>query len=353
MNRLMESKAGLLGHLVPRLTPRVEDAATIGLAFVLNASEDCRRALDGLLSHDLSGHRPIKLFASQVTHEDGSRPDMVDYDSAGRKRLLVEVKFWAPLLEGQASGYFGQLDESEPGNLLFVVPASRIETLWTEIRQQMQSGGHAVESEMKSDRLRCAGVDGSASRLTLLGWSLLFDRLQAAEPAGSQAACDLRQLRGLAEQQDSEAFVPIRPEEFSPSVARRLRSINRLVDDVVSRGASDGWIEVDGKKASSARWGYWRKFRFVHESGDRLSGETCLGTNTYRWATRGNTPVWLWPNEPDENARRLLDESYGLQAFEDRLGLVVPITLKSGMAYEEVLDDVEEQLRTIAEILLG
>ena len=134
-------------------------------------------------------------------------------------------------------------------------------------------------------------------------------------------------------------------------MARRLRSINRLVDDVVGRGRSEGWIE--GKKAASARWGNWRIFRFVRESGDRRSGEFCLGMNTYRWATRCNTPLWLWPNELDESARRLLDESYGLNAFEDRGRLVIPIMLKSGTAYEEVLDDMEEQLRTIAEILLG
>ena len=98
----MPQELTLLAYLVPRLTNRVEDTATDALAFILNKSPVCRDAL-GLLLRE--GERSYHLdalasFDTQVTYKDGSRPDMVGYDQVGGKRLLVESKFWATLLEG-------------------------------------------------------------------------------------------------------------------------------------------------------------------------------------------------------------------------------------------------------------
>lgn len=126
----MAEEPTLLAHLAPRLTSQVEDAATDALAFILNNSEACRAVLDDLLRDGGFEPEPIERVETQVTYEDGSRPDMVGYDGTGGKRLLVESKFWASLLQGQASGYFGQWEEDGPGVLLFIAPNSRIETLW-------------------------------------------------------------------------------------------------------------------------------------------------------------------------------------------------------------------------------
>ena len=98
----MDNESSLLAYLVPRLTSRGEDTATDALAFILNKSEACRGALDSLLSDQDFGLGPLTRFDTQVTYEDGSRPDMVGYDGKGGKRLIVESKFWAALQEGQA-----------------------------------------------------------------------------------------------------------------------------------------------------------------------------------------------------------------------------------------------------------
>ena len=126
----MGQESTLLAYLVPRLTNRGEDTATDALAFILNKSAACRGALDLLLRDDNFNLEPMTSFQTQVTCQDRSRPDMVGYDRSGGKRLLVESKFWASLLQGQASGYFGQLEEAGPGVLLFIAPGTRIETLW-------------------------------------------------------------------------------------------------------------------------------------------------------------------------------------------------------------------------------
>ena len=158
----MAQETTLLAYLVPRLTERKEDTATDALAFILNKSESCREALDTLFRDENFNIGPLKRFQTQVTYEDGSRPDMVGYDQSGAKRLLIESKFWATLLQGQASGYFGQLEETGPGVLLFIAPGSRTETLWSEIERQMETGEDEVrlESIETTEGLRRARSQG-------------------------------------------------------------------------------------------------------------------------------------------------------------------------------------------------
>ena len=352
----MDNESSLLAYLVPRLTSRGEDTATDALAFILNKSEACRRALDSLLSEQGFDLEPITRFETQVTHEDGSRPDMVGYDSDGNKRLLVESKFWAALLEGQASGYFSQLEASGPGVLVFIAPGTRIETLWAEIRRQMDngSGSAQLESIEAGDRMRSARIAGSQKRVMLVSWDRLLERLAHAAPANSQIASDIEQLRGFVHQQDLETFQPIQPGELSPWLARRVRWINHLIDDVVdARGVPEGWISVSGLRATPQRADYGRYIRFVNDSGVRAPYDCFLCVNLDYWATKGDTPLWLWIGSTTEPARQLRDSDHSLVVFEDVDGLYTPIYLKVGVEYHRVLDDAVDQLRRIAEIVVG
>ena len=270
----MPQESTLLAYLVPRLTSRVEDTATDAMAFILNRSPTCRDAL-GLLLREGEGSYHVNAltsFDTQVTYKDGSRPDMVGYDQEGGKRLLVESKFWATLLEGQASSYFDQLEDAGPGVLLFIAPATRLEVLWGEITRQMESGSvevelEAVETSNQMRRARVMGSDYPDKRLLLVSWSMLLDRLAAAVPHDSLVASDIRQLRGLAQREDDEAFQPIKTAELSPSVPRRLQWLNRLIDDVVdSRGCPEGWMSVEGFRATPQRGRLRAVFRFHDRS---------------------------------------------------------------------------------------
>ena len=159
----MAEDAPLLAFLVPKLTSQVENAATDALAFILNKSPACRSALDHLLRDGDFNPDPIAWVETQVTYQDGSRPDMVGYDQRDIKRLLAEAKFWASLGQRQVSGYFGQLEAPGPGVLLFIAPDRRIDTLWAEIMRQMESGEERVQLELveTTDRIRRARTVGS------------------------------------------------------------------------------------------------------------------------------------------------------------------------------------------------
>lgn len=351
----------LLAHLVPKLTSRVEDAATDALAFILNSSAACRGALDRLLQEGDFNPQPIDRVETQVTYQDGSRPDMVGYDRSGAKRLLVEAKFWASLQESQASRYFGKLEEAGPGLLLFIAPDSRIETLWAEIRRQMEGseGGVQLESMETTDRIQRAKIAGSDRRVMLVSWDQLLGSMDAAVADDTRVACDIQQLRGLARYMDEEAFLPIHPAEFGLALPRRIRGLNRLIDDVVdANGVPQGWMTTKGLRATPQREGYGRYFRFTDaSSGQLIPGDLFLCVNHLRWATSGDTPLWLWiyNKHPDPSNRvpvgvAILRES-APSLVEAGHGCDVPIYVKTSVEYESVVDDVVRQIREIADMI--
>ncbi len=344
----MAQEPTLLAHLVPRLTSQVEDAATDALAFILNKSEACRGVLDDFLRDGDFKPEPIKRVETQVTYEDGSRPDMVGYDHTDGKRLLVESKFWASLLQGQASGYYRQLEEDGPGVLLFIAPDSRIETLWAEIRRQMEVGEGGVQLEVLGipGRMRRAKVKGTDKRLMLTSWSHLLDSMANAVAGDSAVASDILQLRGLAMRQDEEAFLPVHPQELGLAFPRRMRGLNRLIDDVVySRGVSEGWLSTTGLRVAAQREGYGRYFAIAGVPGDLF-----LGVNYKRWATTGETPLWLRiSSKVPLNHERLRHKVPSLAEYIRPGTCTVPIHLQTGVEYERVMDDVVVQIRQIAD----
>ena len=296
---------------------------------------------------------PIDRVETQVTYQDGSRPDMVGYARSGAKRLLVEAKFWASLQESQASRYFGQLDATGPGVLLFIAPDSRIETLWAEIRRQMEGikGGVQLESMKTTDRIRRAKIAGSDRRVMLVSWDQLLGSMDAAVADDTGVACDIQQLRGLARYMDEEAFLPIHPSEFGLALPRRIRGLNRLIDDVVdANGVPQGWMTTRGLRATPQREGYGRYFRFTDaSSGQLIPGDLFLCVNHLRWATNANTPLWLWigsgvPISITKLRNGVPSLVEGVGAFD------VPIYLQTGVEYESVVDDVVRQIREIADM---
>ena len=339
----MPEETTLLAHLVPRLTSRVEDTATDALAFILNKSEACRGALNHLLREGGFELEPVVRFETQVTYEDGSRPDMDGYDKNGAKRLLVESKFWASLLNGQASGYFDHLEEEGPGVLLFITPDSRLVTLWAEIERQMVDAGKELELIETHENIRKARISDSDKGLMLVSWTLLLRHMADAVPGDSQIASDIRQLRGLAQQQDDEAFQPIHMEELAPSLPRRMRWINRLIDDVIRQGRRELEITTKNVRATPQREGYGRYFRIIGVEGDFF-----LGVNYWLWATSANTPLWLWiGGKVPVNFDKLRDKYPSLAEYESYGYYDVPIRLKTGVEYQAVLNNVVCQIREI------
>ena len=174
-----------------------------------------------------------------------------------------------------------------------------VEEASSRIDHHVAAGHHVIKLEAveTSDQMRRARVKGSDyrdKRRLLVSWPLLLDRLAAAVPPDSLVASDIRQIRGLAQREEDEAFQPIMTAELSLSVPRRLRWLHRLIDDVVdSRGCREGWMTVEGFRATPQQDGYGRNFGFTTDLGEVIPGSLFLCVDFRLWASSGDTPLWL------------------------------------------------------------
>ena len=338
----------LMAHLVPRLTPQVENAATESLAYILNRSAGSLRALNDLLREGRFDVKPVARVNTQVRYEDGCIPDMAGYDRNNVTRLLVEAKFWAALGDEQAIGYSRHLDQPGPATMLLIAPEPRIPTLWAEIYRQMEQHSRleSVESPPGIRRAKVIWTEPTDAEvhLLLVSWVRLLDAMEvSSEDDGVKS--DIQQLRGFAQSQGDKGFLPLHSEELSPSLAHRMFWYNQLIDDAVwSKGMHDGWIAPGKTRAVSQRHGYGTFFRL--SSSDL---EFWFGVNHEKWAGSGDTPLWLncqWLIRPGVN----LDE-LGRQLNVQIQDNWLPIYIKTGVEYDDVLGDVVSQLKKIDKIV--
>ena len=341
----MADDSSLMAHLVPRLTSQIENAATEALSYILNSSIQCMQALNDLTREGGFGIEPIVRVTTQVSYENGYRPDMAGHDKNNAVRLLVEAKFWHALTDDQASGYARLLDQSGPATLLFIAPEVRIPTLWAEIERQMEKHSRLepVDSPAGVRRASVTWTEPSNTelQLVLVSWVRLLDRMDALAN-GDDVKSDIRQLRGLAHEQGDQLFLPIRSEELSPSLARRVVWYRRLVDDTVdARGVSEGWMDIKGLRATAQWYGYGRWIRF---SG--VENNFWFGVNHEQWAGNGDTPLWLSVSDRNQVSMDEIGRELRVRIHNEW----VPIHLKTGVEYDKVLDDVVSQLKVIAKI---
>ena len=330
----------LMAYLVPRLTAQVENAATEAQGYILNRSPRSMQALNALLREGGFDVEPITRVETQVTYEDGSRPDMAGYDKNNVKRLLVEAKFHAALLKGQASAYAQQFDKPGPAVLLFICPEVRIPTLWASIGQQIgkQWEWKPIDSPSGGRRARLVGRE---LQLVLVSWGQLLKSM-ASSAGDPDVEADIRQLQGLAERQDAEAFLPMHSEELNPDFARRVVGFNRLADDVVnSRGVPEKWMTTHGLQATSRRYGYGRYFHFIG-----VEWDFWFGVNHELWARNADTPLWLAMYDNNQMSRDEIGSALNVEAHDNW----IPIHPKLGVEYDQVVDDIVSQLKVVAKI---
>lgn len=338
----------LLAHLAWRLSNRHEDIAVEALGFILR-SDATRKALQQVVRDGGANIGPIVHVATQVSGEEGTRPDLVGCDQRGEESVLIEAKFWASLTHNQPRAYLDRLAKGKA--LLFVAPALRVEALWAKLCRRTRvdvpdSVDH--ESEVKS-------VETSEQkRLMLTSWAHLLERLELA--GDKLANCAIRELRGLANRVDESSFPPLRAEELAPNLARRLLGLRKLVDDATTRGRKAGFVNTRGLNVASKPTGYGRYLRIEGIGG-------WFGLDFSRWAIGSypSTPLWLWFEDWGKKrivsdvraAMRSWIQANPPRCFDEESLVVVPIGLPDRVEYETVLNNVVEQLESVAKEFRG
>ena len=343
----------LLARLAPMFGPQTENLAVEALGHILSGSEAARSALSELLQAGGAEVGQVARVRTQVAGEEGTRPDLVGSDQDDEDRVLIEAKFWAGLTANQPCGYLEQLKSTpQPSALLFVAPAQRY-GLWPELCRLSKLTPDVANSDPQD--LQSVRT-GDGRYLMLTSWRNLLGRMAArvSAVADSHTEIDIRQLQGLAEQQDEEAFLPLQREELGPQLPRRVIDLTGIVDDAVGRVRDTEWVSIKRARmaATAKSYGIWLTFPRAEEVFGGFS--SYFGVSYGDWARHRDTPLWLWFWDAPADLR------HTLEPLRDRnppelIGtgnrLRVPIELPVRRERGEVLDAVVERLLAIARLI--
>ena len=337
----------LLAHLASKLSSRHEDIAVEALGYILK-SDPARRAMEELARHGGADVGRIARVETQVVGEDKARPDLVGVDRQGRESLLIEAKFWAGLTENQPNAYL----ERSAQALLFVAPASRLESLWSTLRQR--AGVESSRPRVEMTELKSASIGGD-KHLMLTSWAHLLNSLEAA--VDSHTRVDIQQLRGFTNRIDDESeFLPLRSGDFAPEVPRRLLGLRRLVDDATIRSVDAGFADTDGLVVTPQARGYGRYMR--------LAGAGVWFGIGFDWWARGSypdTPLWLYFEKWRSGTTMALDQIRRAlepltqreppQCVDEGRAILIPIELPTGVEYDDVVDVVVRRIQEVSSLI--
>ena len=348
----------LLAYLAPRFTNRTEDIAVEALGYILSKSEATRCALAETLCKGGVDIDRIARVDTQVTGDNQERPDLAAFDEAGSECVLIEAKFWAKLTDNQPVVYLERLPDDRPSALLFVAPENRLVSLWSDLRQRVDtSNSISLGETITTEQIRSA-IAGQNRYLLLTSWRELLGRmaaLVAKENAETSVLCDIQQLQGLCERMDSDAFLPLHPDELGPEFPRRWANFIGLCDYVLEEVNEDGLWERTGKKKNELSEGECLG-QFI-QLRSNTNVKAWLGIHFVLWRKYRHTPLWLGFKKEEIGEQ----ESQALESLlqEDPPELIdhedgwsyVPIYLKTGVESYEVLDAVVKRLRCVAELI--
>ena len=356
---MREKRTSLLAKISPMLTVRTEDVAVEALGHILAGSEPARGALSDVLRTGGADVGTIAEVQTQVSGQDGARPDLAASDENGSKCVLVEAKFWAGLTENQPLTYLQRLPERKTSALLFVAPHARLESLWAELGRRIAKSdlGYSFKIEKHHEALLNARVREKCW-LILTSWTSLLDRMatEVSAAGDSQTASDIAQLLGLAAHEDTTAaFMPLRAEELGPDLPRRLMGLMDLVDKATKRLVESGWASQKGlSKAYRPTIGHYQYLELAGAPAE-------FGIVYEKWATLCDTPLWLtlrdWKAKTSRPIKPLSEVKKKLESFrrcnppelfEVGQRIAMPIELPLGLERDAVLDAIVNRLTEIA-----
>lgn len=338
---MADGRDSLLAHVAWKFTGQTETLATEALGYILSRSVASREALREMLRDGGADVAPLARVATEVIGKKDERLDLVAFDEQGSERVLIEVKFWAGLTSKQPEEYLERLPrDGDAAVLLFVVPEQRLVTLWAEICRRAEACCE-LGADAGIEGLKSVMVDGSPRRLMLTSWRRLLDamRSRVGNAGDSATERDILQLGALCERQDQDAFLPLRSEEFAPAFPRRMRDMQRLINDATKQARRGGFVSTKGLIVTSRPHGYGRYVRVGKE--DAWWG-AWFGVHYGLWVRQKETPLWLtFSNKHASSVKEKLgDQNHGF-------------TLPVGVEYGRVLESVVGELEKIAGILSG
>ena len=279
----------LFGHIILSFKSRndAENLATNSLHYILNNSKS---AQDALLDY-INSIKFIntKLFFRTQVHDDEDRsiPDLVGFDDENDQVCIIESKFWAGLTDHQPVTYIKRLHSLKPSMLVFLVPAKRIDSIWSELVSRCSKEGlkivntarkpHAIYGNLNQNQVLC-----------VTDWSSLLSHIETElDVTGDyRIKSDVLQLKGLCDQMDEKAFLPLDSMEINPMIPKRNIQFAELVDNVIEYGKEKNFSQDNTLSHSTGKHSYGRyimigNYYFNFKFDNKL------------WSDVRNNPFWL------------------------------------------------------------
>lgn len=349
-------KNTLFGHLATKFSTSHENMATEALNYIINQSENAKNSFIKYVTQFDKDFPDSLSFQTQVVGPDNSIPDIVGFDKDGAKKLIIEAKFWAGLTKNQPVKYLAQLPIDELGILMFISPAQRFTTLWSELKRRCHQEKYVImenHSNKENKEYRFARIEKTWI-LSLVSWrSILsymrFDLEKMSEPS---IVNDLEQLQGLCDRMDTEAFLPVDSEELNSNIGKRAYQFAKLVDEVTWKGESKKIFSIEGSKSSGGLDYYGRTIQIEN-------AQIYFQYNTWNWANLRETPLWLELLSTSSNSEQKFEAALYTLKIENpprlmknkRGRYVIPLNIPIGAEENEIISSLIDQISEIAQYL--
>ena len=332
------TRRSVLAHVALQMTEQRERAATEGLAFLLAQSPAARRAVAAILH---LGAATVDSAKAEFAVSEESRPDIALFGKDGGLVAFVEGKFWASLTEAQPSEYIKRLKEHRGRRLLFVVPARRVLTL-----------GHELAS-----RAGAPPIDGRPHwwladdvEIGIVSWRMVLESIASESSAAGDhdSVSDARQLLGLCEAMEDEAFIPLsRADLEDQETARRVIQLAKLIDDATAAARVAGVLSMDGLRPTHGLFSAGRYVRF----GNAI---LWVGLQHSNWREYGRSPFWAAFSSSSEGRSEELCVALSdwlhvtpPRAYRSGEFFLVPLFAEPGVERDVAIRSLVEELRKL------
>lgn len=344
----------LLGVLANRFPGQTENIATEALLHIVNSSRESKQAFIAFLKQTSCVVGDDLNFTSQAqSDEDSSIPDLIGTNSHGNRNVIVENKFWAGLTDNQPNTYISQLPDS--GLLLFVAPSLRLPTVWAEIKRRVIENGYKLEQDrvITNDFIE---TKTEKAILAVTSWRCLLNFLctRMTTAGDLDTVSDIKQLIGLCDEQDSDAFIPLRSEDLSPVIPTMILRYQALVDAIADNISKQKLIDMN---KSSSSYYYYAK------NGTKGNNGIYIQFNYYYWLRKCETPLWLliqeisngkWYNrlsQEQKTSLSVLEKSNPQKIFHLDYGACIPLFIPLHAEKDEVVRNVVLQIKEVLDLL--
>ncbi|MBB4651394.1 hypothetical protein GGQ99_003161 [Aminobacter niigataensis] len=339
----------LFAHLATRFAPSPENIAIEALGFILARSPAARAAFRALAGTGGVAMPAELAFATQAAADDLARPDIEGYGPDLKRHCVVECKFWAGLTSNQPLTYSARLSRDEPGALIFVVPSARMTALWSELSKRLRGGGYDVGPRRETQAELWHAPFGPGHSFVLTSWrAVLAAILREMETAReTERLDDVRQLVGLCERMDTEAFIPFRSEELTAAdIPQRYMQLGQIAYDVGDALIGDGLCDTKRLTAAGGLGYYGRYLR----SRDIVF---FLTFDCVAWATHKLSPLWMRfdnfspPHVLDALRRGVALSGHTPAIIEKDRRIILPIFLSPGLERPEIVREAADQVASV------